>query len=593
MMRARRIFRIIAVLVALGMLATAATAQDYPPVPQKASPEKSLGRPGMPLSASREAARFLVENFPGGDIPESPGLERQMTASTGEEERSKAPSLGGDDILVNQDFNNRPQNETAIAIDPNDPNHIVTGYNDYRVGWPVGGGFSTTFDGGQTFHDGLVTFPALIAPEDFPGFAEPPVATGDPAVAFANDGTVYQSSLGFSASFCEGGVFVYRSDDGGIAWWRPVVATGTGIVDYWPYAFDCSVILDKEYMAVDNSGGPHDGRVYVTYTRFLFDAEFNYLESPIYLSYSDDGGESFTVVGEINGASKDLCEFQVETTGGKGPGATGRDKTRYDCDEDQFSVPVVGSDGTLYVQFANEQNQSEWEPAGDFDNQVLMVRVNPDTFAVDGPYQITMLADGLTNYPINPDIFRQTVCNGGWRLNAFGNLAIGPNGELYSVWADDRNGDLFPFPTFINPDGSCPDDLHTSTDVFVRTSTDGGQTWSRTVRISQDPENFDNWFPWVAVGDDGTAYTVYYDRRLSGNNTLTDAWVATSRDHGRTWQEFRVSDESSDFSNAFFGTPDFIGDYNGIDATDHTAYPFWTDSRVDGDSDVYMDVLNP
>ena len=52
----------------------------------------------------------------------------------------------GHNILVNQDFNFRPQNETAIAIDPNDSQHIVTGYNDYRAGWPVGGGFSTSFD---------------------------------------------------------------------------------------------------------------------------------------------------------------------------------------------------------------------------------------------------------------------------------------------------------------------------------------------------------------------------------------------------------------------------------------------------------------
>ena len=591
-MKARRIFKIVAVLVALGMLATAASAQGYPPVPQKDAPETGMGKPGMLVSSSRDAARFLLKNFPGGDIPESLGAGRQMAASGGEASLSGVHTLGGMDILVNQDFSNRPQNETAIVVDPNNPDHVVTGYNDYRVGWPVGGGYSTTFDAGKTWYDGEVVFPALIAPADFPNFAEPPVATGDPAVAIANDGTAYQSSLGFSASFCENGVFVYRSDDGGIAWWRPVVSIGRGLVDYWPYAFDCSVILDKEYMAVDNSGGPHDGRIYVTYTRFLLDADFNYLESPIYLSYSDDGGESFTVVGEISGSSRNLCEFQADISGGKGPGATGRDRTRYDCDEDQFSVPVVGADGTLYVQFVNEQNASEWRPAGDFDDQVLLVRVNPDTFAVNGPYQVTMLADGLTNYPFN-DGGRQTVCNGGWRLNAYGNLAMGPRGELYSVWADDRNGDLFPYPTFLNEDGSCPDDLHTSTDVFVRTSMDGGKTWSKTVRISHDPPNFDNWFPWIAIGDDGTAYTLYYDRRLSGNNTLADAWVGVSRNLGVTWLEFRVSDKSSDFSNAYFGTPNFIGDYNGMDVIDHTAYPFWTDSRVSGDSDVFMDILKP
>jgi hypothetical protein len=377
-----------------------------------------------------------------------------------------------------------------------------------------------------------------------------------------------------------------------------------GTVDYWPYAFDCSVGFDKEYMTTDNSGGPHDGRVYVTYTRFLFDVgdpadptDDAYLESPIFLSYSDDKGESWTVAGEINGASPELCEFQVDTTGGSGPGASGPDQTPYDCDESQYSVPVVGSDGALYVHFVNEQNSSEWESGGtfgpetgDFDNQVLVVRVNPDTFAVEGPYHVTMLADGATNYPINTG-GRQTVCNGGWRLNAFGNLAIGPQDELYAVWADNRNGDEFPFPTFLNDDFSCPDGLNTSTDVFISRSFDGGVTWSPARKITKDPPNFDNWFPWVDVGADGRVWVVYHDRRASGDNTLTDAWVAVSGNQGGRWQERRVSDESSAYWDDFFGTPTFIGDYNGLAIGDGKVYATWTDGRAEGDTDVFLEVI--
>jgi len=372
-------------------------------------------------------------------------------------------------------------------------------------------------------------------------------------------------------------------------------------VDYWPYAFDCSVFHDKEYMTVDTSGGPHDGRIYVTWTRFFFEGGASYFESPIFLAYSDDGGSTFIVVGEINGASADLCEYQEDTTGGTGPGATGPDPTAYDCDENQFSYPVVGSDGTLYVHFFNSQNESEWQGGGvdgsgafEFDSQILVVRVDPDTFAVDGPYHVDMIADGLTNYPFSPFNGRQTVCNGGWRLNAAGNIAIGPNDELYVTWADNRNGDEFPYPTFVDAaDGACPDDLHTGTDVFVSKSTDGGVTWSDPMRISGDPDFFDNWFPWIAVGDNGWAWAVYYDRRVSGDNTLTDAWVALSRDGGMTWDESRASEESSDFFNGFFGTPSFIGDYNGIAVSGVKAYPFWTDSRVDGDTDVLLDVIQP
>ena len=270
---------------------------------------------------------------------------------------------------------------------------------------------------------------------------------------------------------------------------------------------------------------------------------------------------------------------------------TGRTKWKFDAGNWVHGAATLAPDGTLYVHFLNEQNQSGWQPADDFDDQVLVVRVNPDTFAVAGPYQVTMLADGLTNYPFNAD-GRQTVCNGGWRLNAAGNIAIGPSDELYVVWADNRNGDEFPYPTFLNPDGTCPDGLQTSTDVFISKSTDGGVTWSAAKKISKDPPNFDNWFPWVAVGKNGLVGVVYYDRRVSGDNTLTDAWVATSW-KGNWWKEFRVSDKSSDFSTAFFGTPSFIGDYNGLAIAGLRLYPFWTDGRVAGDSDVFMDVVRP
>jgi hypothetical protein len=602
-MRPIRLSRVLGILIAVTLLGTTASAQGYPPLPHKMERVKP-GQAGMEMSSAREAALAFLSLQEAA----APSQAKRFEAQNNEAQLSILdPDLvpppidypGRKDRLVNQDFNFRAQNETAIAINPVNPDHVVVGYIDYRLGAPVGGGFGTSFNRGRTWHDGILTLPLLTGLVDFPGFAEPPLATGAPAVAFAADGVVYQSTIGFSASLCENGVFVYRSADSGISWWRPTLSTRRGVVDYWPYAFDCSVSLDKQYMTIDNSGGPHTNRVYVTYTRFLSGASGQFLESPIYLAYSDDGGLSWTVVGEVNGASADLCEFQIDASGGDGPGATGPDDTPYDCDESQYSYPVVGSDGTLYVHFTNEQNSSAWTAGGvtgaatqDFDKQILVVRVNPDTFAVDGPYQVTMLADGVTNYPVSAAAGgRQTICNGGWRLSAAGTLAIGPTDELYVVWADNRNGDEFPFPTFISDvDGSCPVDLRTSTDVFISKSVDGGVTWSNAAKITGDPPDSDNWFPWAAVGDNGWVWVIYYDRRASGN-TLADAWVAQSRDGGATWREERISDEASNFRTAFFGGPGFIGDYSGIAVAGDRAYPFWTDSRVPGDSDVYLDFV--
>ena len=68
-------------------------------------------------------------------------------------------------MTVNQDTAGAPQNETAIAVDPNNPNRVVAAANDYVTrtwtctisGTPcsaLGDGYSGTYfsnDGGQTW----------------------------------------------------------------------------------------------------------------------------------------------------------------------------------------------------------------------------------------------------------------------------------------------------------------------------------------------------------------------------------------------------------------------------------------------------------
>ena len=86
-----------------------------------------------------------------------------------------------------------PHNETSIAVDPNNPMHLVGGANDYQLRVPPGGKTYETvftrahvsFDGGQTW-------------ASFPINYNPYTATGDPAVSFDANGTVYLSTLGFT-----------------------------------------------------------------------------------------------------------------------------------------------------------------------------------------------------------------------------------------------------------------------------------------------------------------------------------------------------------------------------------------------------------
>lgn len=132
---------------------------------------------------------------------------------------------------LNQDFNSRPQNEPAIDVHPTDPGFWVAGANSYGIGAPIGSG---TYN--QDGVDYFPPFPLLAATGVFPPpflLTEPPIGTGDPVIAYgfsraggglpAGQVVVYKTSLGFSSTFCENGLFIYRSLDNGRTWTRPIV----------------------------------------------------------------------------------------------------------------------------------------------------------------------------------------------------------------------------------------------------------------------------------------------------------------------------------------------------------------------------------
>src|SRR6266498_771402 len=149
------------------------------------------------------------------------------------------------DVTVNQDTAAAPQNETTIAVDPNNPRRIVAGANDYVSrtwsctvnGTPcsaLGDGYSGTYfsnDGGQTWCC-TSTDPAHLGTL-IPGVERltggPYDAGGDPAVAFDSRGTVYYAGLGFNRSSAPNTVTVSRGtfDSGGLSWGAPTFINAT------------------------------------------------------------------------------------------------------------------------------------------------------------------------------------------------------------------------------------------------------------------------------------------------------------------------------------------------------------------------------
>jgi hypothetical protein len=122
-------------------------------------------------------------------------------------------------------------------------------------------------------------------------------------------------------------------------------------------------------------------------------------------------------------------------------------------------------------------------------------------------------------------------------------LSNGPNkGTLYVNWIDARNGD---------------------SDVFVMSSRNGGETWSAPVRVNDDAlkNGKAQFFTWMSIDPlDGSVNIVFYDRR-DGKGTQTGLTLARSVDGGRTFVNHRI-----DVPPFSANDRTFFGDYSSISA---------------------------
>ena len=521
---------------------------------------------GPPLS---QAALHSMLAKIRGVSPELKELRGDLLAS-GESQAVATPQV------INGDYNLRPQDEPSIGIlkgTSGENARWVVGANDYAIGAPIGAGLYNSE--GVTY---FAPFPLLYAADI--GVAEPPGGTGDPSIASGSTRATatipggkivtYAAALAFSDSFCENGIQVARSFDNGRSWNRTRVPNfGTsGFATYWDQALDCSVFNDKEWIAVDNTGGPHDGRVYVTWSRFLFDSTGAvYHESPIVLAYSDDNASTFSTPIVISGSSSAFCTNHSNATS---PATA--------CNEDQFSTPVVLPNGDLAISFENSNGAGFTEGGR---GQMLVTVFSPATGTIRGPYQAAPLVyDGTFDFPLTNDGSRQTFCNSNFRNGANGSLAADGAGTLYFAYFDDKKhaGEFVsggqPIRVGDRTTGyACPAGKVTDADIYVLRSRDGGLTWSDVTPASGHANN-DQFWPWVAANGNRVA-VVFNDRSGDPNNKLIDTNLARRSEGG--WQTQRISAFSSNFDNAFFGSGAFAGDYiNAAVDSGGTVHAVWT-----------------
>jgi hypothetical protein len=363
------------------------------------------------------------------------------------------------DRLVNLDTAAAPQNETAIAVDPNNPLRIVGGANDYVTRtWPctvdgtpcsaLGDGYSGTYfsnNGGSSWccnsnpnaNYTPTTDPAQI------GTLIPGVerlvggeydAGGDPSLAFDSQGNVFYAGLGFNRTSPPNTVAVNKGTfdgSGNLTWGPPTFINQTTAP---------STLNDKSWIAVDShSGSPFQDRVYVSWTRFIFNpVNGRYVQSPIFFAYSTDSGATFSTPENISA----------------------------NAHYSQGSHPVVGPDGTVYVFWDGSTRLASL-------NSTYMAKSTDGGDTWSPPIQVSTLTEIVG--------VRDTV----FRVNSYPAAAAAPNGDVYATWnteVDDTNpiytgdeGCAFYLP------GNHVDTCH-SVAVYSK-STDAGQTWSAPVPV--------------------------------------------------------------------------------------------------------------
>lgn len=496
--------------------------------------------------------------------------------------RDPAPAFSRN-ILIPRDFSNSPiQTEPHIAVNPNDPDHLVMGAVDYNF---PNISIYVSIDGGVTWE----------GPSQPPYIAEDIGAGGDPVVAFDRDGNVYVIFISIGVEeFTVGpaadqaivsSIGITRSEDGGRTWSEPISAYRSAIAkDLSPgpggrLEGDISLgFLDKPWMAIGPSAtDPEKDVIYITMTHFEsvypivfpFSGNFPFfgvpvLETSIKVVSSDDGGRSWSepklvspVVRRVFAASAsepDAAAGDTQELQDAPAEATGTQRVL------QGSQPKVAPDGTVYVTWLDSTDDDSME--GLAENYVA--RSDDDGVTFGKPVRT-----GVFNEPgFQPR-------NGFFRYwgSAFPQIATGPGDEVYVVF------------TAKPPDSSVDDG-----DIYFTRSMDRGETWTRPRALNGDETNHLQFFPSIATSPNGDLHVMWGDFRDDRSQTRYHIYYTTSTNQGDTWgfrdeeldidtPDTRVTDFHSNANKGFPGGV-FIGDYFSIAASDQDVYMVWADTRL-------------
>ncbi len=508
-------------------------------------------------------------------------------------------------VRVNQDCTFRRQAEEIIKANPAQPENLIAGQNDSRVGFNHCG-FDFSFDSGKSWGDGQPPFfnrlnnPASQEPTPSdrnrhtirggPGTDHTYDAASDPALAFDSQGRAFYSCIMFDVITDANAIVVTQSPVGaGGSFYDNLPAGGRTFIvaeDNQP-----SAQHDKEFLASDTfPNSPNRDNVYVTWTVFNFTCGPQHnlnCESPIFGSMSTNHGLTWSTPEEISGRNPAICV--------RGDRRTGNPADANKCNFDQGSDPVVLPNGELEVVFINVNTPADspnaqqlgvhCKPSGKSENGTAHLNCAPPVKVGDD----VRVGEPRCNFGRGPE---ECIPGAFIRTNDFPRIAINRgNGHLYVTWQDYRTGEF---------------------DIQLTRSLDGGLTWQPAKRPVNPDSGRDHYFSAIDVVPSGQVEDE--DRRASSDEDNENNGDHVGVSYFRTDRvpnenvppgifklgQPGVGQQDSDYDLAGgrglntpftarrisprFPPPDgnqtgFNGDYSGLVLVGDTAHPIWSDTR--------------
>lgn len=503
------------------------------------------------------------------------------------------------------------QHQPSVAVDPRPgfANHVVVAYMDYALqnnGY-AGIAVKHSLDGGLTWTTSTVPLPA--------GFDE---AAGYPKVVFDNLGRAYVTfmaatfhgpkppvifpdgtrdannrllrSYGLEAS---NGVFLSRSDDGGVTWNAPVAVasnahTQGGAKVSW------EVLPD---LAINRT----NGNLYVSWTRIYKAGAMPGIPAgnggtDIMVAVSINAGATFTT--RLNGSPpRTVIAVNRSAAFDEGGGLN------------NFSHVAVDSAGLLFVSY-NTGGQfavSRSVNAGvSFLNPTVAFIPTPNGSGgqvVNAVFPDTQLYPGapLHNFPVRGILTDPTRPNNFYAYEAIKvnqGLSTTANqidrGEIAFSFSLNRGGTYRRiFNVGDNPSNLSEVPLNNVRDYFVSLNDDNANRYLRFDPSLGDEVISTQAQPVMAIDAQGRLVAMWLDSRRDPSGRKFDVFASVSSDGGLNWSaNFRITDVSFDpetgkFTDGQGNQNAFFGDYAGLAAAGGFAYAAWTDTR-DGNQNIYF-----